>query len=144
MPQIFISAAQFQNGLGITSYGSFPLCAQCDEDNNINILMPKPLNWDGDAMTLQVHGNASSEPNPGAVATVRSGLGDVNQTISYDNPDDVSISTDIQEGYMILGSAQVEPIGDGPLLRINIQYASETYGGSPLLISGVTLVYAAI
>jgi len=143
MAKIYIPAQQMVNGLALTDPAGFPQMAQADEDNNINVMIPLPAGWDGDAMTLRLFGNVSTQPSEGAKCTVRSGTGTASDNIAYGNPSDCAVSLDIEQGFAIVGSATVVPGGDHELLRINIEYFSETYGGKLQLI-GAELSYSTL
>jgi len=143
MAKIYVPAQQMVNGLSLTDPAGFPQMAQADEDNNINVMIPKPSDWDGDPMTIRLFGNVSEQPNTGAKCTVRSGLGSSNENIAYGNPSDCLVSLDIEQGYVIEGTATVTPLGSGELLRLNIEYFSESYAGKLQLI-GAELSYATI
>jgi hypothetical protein len=143
MPTKYVPAQSIENGLGLTDKAADPVYAQCDEDNNLYITIPKPFDWDGDPMTLKIFGGASGQVTTGAKITVRSGLGGYDEVITCDNPDDAAISLDIEEAWKILDTVSIIPIGSGDLLRIRIEYFSETYGAT-LYILGAELSYASI
>jgi hypothetical protein len=143
MPKTYISAQLMKNGLGLTSPAEFPQKAQADEDNNINFVIAKPDDWDGTPMTLMLHGGVSEQPSSGVHCVVASGLGEFEQNIACGNPQNAAISTDVEEAFKVLSSVTVTPIGSGSLLRVNVSYYSESYGGK-LHVVGATLTYAVV
>jgi len=143
MPKIYIPAHQMVISLGLTNAGEFPQMAQADEDQSIFFLFAKPDNWDGDPMSLTIYGGASVEPAEGANITVRSGLGGYGYDIQTGNAQVVALSTIAQEGYKVVAPVTIEPIGGGDLLRIDIAYFSESYGGR-LIVAGATLTYSIV
>ena len=143
MPKIYKPSQLFGNGLGLTDAASDPQYAQCNEDNPLFITLAKPHDWDGSPMTMKIFGGASGSVVAGAKCTVRSGLGTYSASIGIDNPDDAAISTSSVDGFMVLDTVSLNPIGSGDLMLINIEYFSETYGAS-LYILGLEITYSAV
>ena len=70
-------------------------------------------------------------------------IDDSEMDIQTGNAQVVALSTIAQEGYKVVAPVTIEPIGGGDLLRIDIAYFSESYGGR-LIVAGATLTYSIV